>query len=59
VGQFEKQRVTSPAGVILSVAAFQAERRISRLPGPARKPNCTTTEIQNLRKFKTLGNSKP
>jgi hypothetical protein len=46
---------------------FQAERRAclsevegtSRLTGPARKPNCTTTEIQNLRKFKTLGNSKP
>jgi hypothetical protein len=47
--------------------AFQAERRaclsevegISRLAGSARTPNCTITEIQNLRKFKTLGNSKP
>jgi hypothetical protein len=44
--------------------AFQAERRaclsevegISRLAGPARTPNCTTTEIQNLRKFKTFRN---
>jgi hypothetical protein len=50
VGQFEKQRVLHPVGVILSVAAFQAERRTSRLTGPARTPNCTTTEIQNLRK---------
>jgi hypothetical protein len=31
------------SGVILSVAAFQAERRISRLTGPERQPNCTTT----------------
>jgi hypothetical protein len=54
VGQFEKAACTPPVGVILSVAAFQAERRISRLTGPARTPNCTTTEIQNLRKFKTL-----
>jgi hypothetical protein len=49
VGQFEKAACTPPAGVILSAAAFQAERRTSRLTGPARKPNCTTTEIQNLR----------
>jgi hypothetical protein len=55
-GQFEKAACTSPVGVILSAAAFQAERRISRLTGPARKPNYTTTEIKNLRKFKTLGN---
>ena len=27
VGQFEKTACTSPVGVILSVAAFQAERR--------------------------------
>jgi len=50
-------------GVILSVAVLQAERRISRLTGAARKPNCTTTEIQNRReskteKFKTLGKSR-
>jgi hypothetical protein len=51
-----KAACTSPVGVILSAAAFQVERRISRLTGPARKPSCTTTEIQNLRKFKTLGN---
>jgi hypothetical protein len=57
-GRFEKAACTSTVGVILSVAAFQAERRISRLTGPARKPNCTTTEIQNLRKLKTLGNPK-
>jgi hypothetical protein len=43
VGQFEKAACTSPVGVILSVAA-------------ARTPDCTTTEIQNLRKLKTLGN---
>ncbi|MFZ1009171.1 MAG: hypothetical protein WAN65_20180, partial [Candidatus Sulfotelmatobacter sp.] len=47
---FEKTACTSPVGVILSVAVFQAERRTSRLTGPARKPNCTTTEIQNPRK---------
>jgi len=31
-------------GVILSAAVFQAERRISRSTGSARKPNCTTTK---------------
>jgi hypothetical protein len=35
-----------------------AERRISRLTGPARKPNCITTEIQNLRKFNLDGFSR-
>ncbi|MFY9910002.1 MAG: D-aminoacyl-tRNA deacylase [Candidatus Sulfotelmatobacter sp.] len=30
-------------GVILSVAVFQAERRISGLTGLERRPNCTTT----------------
>jgi hypothetical protein len=29
--------------VILSVAVFQAQRRISRLAGPTREPNCATT----------------
>jgi hypothetical protein len=59
VAHFEILSAHPPIGVILSAAVFQAERRISRLTGPARKPNCTTTEIQNPRKFKTLGNSKP
>ena len=35
-------------GVILSVAVFQAERRISRLTGFARKPSCNTTETRDL-----------
>jgi hypothetical protein len=56
VAHFEILSAHPPIGVILSAAAFQAERRISRLTGPARKPNCTTTKIQHLRKFKTLGN---
>jgi hypothetical protein len=50
VAHFEILSAHPPIGVILSAAAFQAERRISRLTGLARKPNCTTTEIQNLRK---------
>ncbi|MGB0011248.1 MAG: hypothetical protein WBQ03_06550 [Candidatus Sulfotelmatobacter sp.] len=29
--------------VILSGAVFQAKRRISRLTGATREPNCTTT----------------
>jgi hypothetical protein len=29
--------------VILSAAVFQAERRISRLTGPVRKPNCAAS----------------
>src|ERR1700734_1033869 len=41
-----KQKQTSKScsllGVILSGAAFQAERRISRSTGSARKPNCIT-----------------
>jgi hypothetical protein len=31
-----------PGGVILSQAVFQAERRISRLIGLERQPDCTT-----------------
>ena len=37
VDQFEKAASTSPVGVILSEV-----EGISRLTGPARKPNCTT-----------------
>jgi hypothetical protein len=39
VAQFE----FPPKIVILSEAVFQAERRISRSTGLARKPNCITT----------------
>src|SRR5208337_459277 len=37
--------LASDRGVILSVAVFQAERRISRLTGLARKPNCATHSL--------------
>ena len=52
-------------GVILSVPLFRRSEEpalsevegISRLTDPTRKPNCTTAEIQNLRKFKTTAAS--